>query len=126
VLDQLHKIEAQASGTVAESIKDPDKKVETILRGSTAGAAEAAQEPSLTRENSALSTIYNSIGQADVAPTPAQTNAAAETEHDLSAVMKHWEEIKNSALPALNQQLKSANLPEIRLDVKAQDDENPH
>jgi hypothetical protein len=33
--------------------------------------------------------------------------------------MKRWEEIKTSDLPALNRQLKSANLPEIRLDSKA-------
>ena len=38
-------------------------------------------------------------------------------------LMKRWEEIKKSDLPALNRQLKSANLTEIRLESKAPTDE---
>jgi hypothetical protein len=33
--------------------------------------------------------------------------------------MKRWDEIRQSDLPALNRQLKSANLPEIGLESKA-------
>jgi len=32
--------------------------------------------------------------------------------------MKRWEEIKTTDLPALNRQLGTANLPEIRLESK--------
>jgi hypothetical protein len=60
------------------------------------------------------------VGQADASPTAAQINAVADTERDLSAVMKRWEEIKKSDLPALNRQIRSANLPEINLESNAQ------
>jgi hypothetical protein len=37
--------------------------------------------------------------------------------------MKQWEEIRKSDLPALNRQLKSANLPEVRPESNAPTDE---
>ena len=118
VLDQLRKIGTQANGTLAESIKALDQKVGTILREPT--PAGSSPEPTLAGENSAIGTLYGSVGQADAAPTAAQINAATDAERDLSAVMKRWKEIKKSDLPALNRELKSANLLEINLESKVQ------
>jgi hypothetical protein len=70
-----------------------------------------------------VGTLYGSLGQADAAPTTSQISAVTDTERDISILMKRWEEIKSSDLPALNQQLKSANLPEIRLESKAPTEE---
>jgi photosystem II stability/assembly factor-like uncharacterized protein len=120
-VDQLHKLEKQ-SGKLGESIKGLDQKVGTILRGKTP-PVPGASEPTLTRENAAIDTLYGSVGQADAAPTAAQTSAAADAERDLSALLKRWEEIKQSDLPALNRQLKSAGQPEIHLESKAPMDE---
>jgi len=122
VVDQLHKLGNQ-SGALSESIKALDQKVGTILRGPTPATPEAS-EPTLTRANAAVDALYTGVGQADAAPTMAQINAAAETERDLSGLMKQWEEIKNSDLPAMNRQVKSANLPEIHLESKAPMDES--
>ena len=108
VVDQLHKLENQ-SGALSESIKALDQKVGTILRGPTP-AVPGASEPTLTRASAAVDALYTGVGQADAAPTTAQINAAADTERDLSALMKRWDEIKNSDLPALNRQLKNAQL----------------
>ena len=119
VVDRVHKLGSQ-SGALAESIKGFDQKVGSILKGS--GPAGPG-EPTLTRANAALDALYGSVGQADAAPTPAQINAAADAERDLSAVMKRWEEIKKSDLPALNRQLKSANLAEIPLEATALTDD---
>ena len=120
VLDQLHKIGSQANGALGQSIKALDQKIETILRGPTPAAAGTSAEPTLTRENGAVGTLYGAVGQADAAPTAAQVDAMADIERDLSTVMKRWEEIKKSDLPALNRQLKSAHLPEIGLEATAQ------
>jgi len=117
VLDQLHKLGTQPKGALADSIKTFEQKVETILRGPTPPVAGTTPEPTLTRVNTTVNTLYGEVGRADAAPTGAQINAVAETERDLSTVMKRWEEIKKSDLPALNRQLKSASLPEIRTDV---------
>ena len=122
VVDQLHKLGNQ-SGALAESIKAFDQKVGTILRGPTP-AVPGASEPTLTRANAAVDALYTGVGQADAAPTTAQINAAADTERDLSGLMKRWEEIKNSDLPALNRQLKGANLPEIHPESKAPTEES--
>jgi hypothetical protein len=119
VLDQLHKI-AQPKGALAKTIKALEQKLGTILGEPASAVAGAASEPTMTRENGAVGTLYGSIGQADAAPTAAQVNAVADSERDLSVVMKRWEEIKKSDLPALNGQLKSKNLPEIDLESKAQ------
>jgi photosystem II stability/assembly factor-like uncharacterized protein len=116
LVDQLHKLGTQ-SGTLTESIKALDQKVGAILRGPMPPVPESS-EPTLTRANAAVGTLYESVGQADAAPTAAQRSAAVDTERDLSAVMKRWEDIKQSDLPALNRQLKSANLPEIHLESK--------
>ena len=122
LVDKLHKIGTQ-SGKLAESIKALDQKVGMILRGPTP-PVPGASEPTLTRENAAVGTLYGSVGQADAAPTAAQVSAAADTERDLSGVLKRWDEIKQSDLPALNRQLKSASLTEIRLESKAPMDES--
>jgi hypothetical protein len=123
VLDQLHKIGAQANGVLAESVKAFDQKLGAVLRGTTPADSGAVAQPTLTRENGAVGTLYGSIGQADAAPTSAQLKAVEETERDLSAVMKRWEDLNRIDLPALNGQLKNANLPEISLESKAQANE---
>jgi photosystem II stability/assembly factor-like uncharacterized protein len=123
VLDQLHKVGGQSSVALSESIKGLDHKVEIILKGPAAASAGVAPEPSLARENDAVGTLYGSIGQADTAPTAAQVNAAADAEHELSGVMKRWEEIRKSDLPAINGQLRGANLGEISLESKPQTDD---
>jgi hypothetical protein len=56
------------------------------------------------------------VGQVDAEPTPAQSQAIASTERDTSEVMKRWEALEASDLPALNQALRAANLPEIKID----------
>jgi photosystem II stability/assembly factor-like uncharacterized protein len=120
VLDQLHKMGTSLKGALAESITVLDQKVDGILGGPTPAVPGAAAEPTLTRENSAVTMLYGAIGQTDAAPTSAQVNAVEDTKRDLSAVMKRWEAIKQSDLPALNRQLRKANLPELHLDRKAQ------
>lgn len=123
LLDQLHKIATQPSGALADSIKALDQKARTILGTSMPAIGGGAFEPTLIRENRAVGTLYGSVGQSDAAPTEAQVNAAADADRNLSTVMKRWEGIKKSDLPTLNQQLKNANLPEIRLDSKAPTEE---
>ncbi|MGD0181890.1 MAG: hypothetical protein ABSC15_18925, partial [Terriglobales bacterium] len=97
-------------------------KVGTILHGPTP-PVPGSSEPTLTRENAAIGMLYGSVGQADATPTAAQMSAAADAERDLSALLKRWEDLKQTDLPAVNRQLKSAKLPEIGLESKAPMDE---
>jgi hypothetical protein len=122
LVDQLHKLGTQ-SGKLGESIKSLDQKVGTILRGPMP-AVPGSAEPTLMRESAAIGGLYESVGQADAAPTAAQTSAAADAERDLSAVLKQWEGVKQDDLPALNRQLGSAKLPELSLESKAPTEES--
>ena len=112
--EQLEKVGAQPSA-VSDAIKALNKKLEAILEGSDETAAGKAPEKSLKDVNSDVYTLCTAVDRADAAPTPAQVKAASETESDLAPVMKRWEEIKSTDIPALNRQLKSANLAEIQL-----------
>jgi hypothetical protein len=121
LLDQLRKLGSQANGKLAESVKALDQKVGAILRGRA--PAGSSPKPTLAAVNSTIDALYGSVGQADAAPTAAQISAVTEAEHDLSAVMKRWKEVKKSDLPALNRELKSANLSEINLQPNVPGDE---
>jgi len=115
VREQLQKISSQASGALAESVKALDEKIAVVLGkpAPTLGADEP--ELSLSRLNSRVGTLYGQVDQVDAIPTTAQTEAAAGTERDLSAVMKQWDELRSTDLVALNRQLHDANLPEVHL-----------
>jgi hypothetical protein len=56
------------------------------------------------------------LQEADVAPTTQASGAVDELEKQLSPLMQSWQQIKSHDLPALNQQLKNANLPELKLE----------
>ncbi len=121
--EQLRKFSGQASGFMGESISALEKKVAAVL-GTADASGPGAPELSLKRVNGDVGTLYSNVDKADATPTAAQVNATAETERDLSAVMKRWDEVKTADLPALNRQLRGASLPEIRLDSNPQPDED--
>ena len=52
--------------------------------------------------------------------TAAQADAVPAIEHDALEIMKRWDALRTSDLPALNRELRPANLPEVQIDS------NPH
>jgi hypothetical protein len=60
------------------------------------------------------------VWQADAEPTAAQSEAVAANEHDALEIMKRWDALETSDLPALNRELRAANLPEVQVES------NPH
>jgi hypothetical protein len=59
--------------------------------------------------------LLGALQEADVAPTTQASAAADELAKQLTPLMQSWQQIKSKELPALNQQLKNANLPELKL-----------
>lgn len=133
--DQLEKISAEASGSLKDSIAEFGKKLDAILDtpAATAGAPESAPqettpraaksaepEATLPKVSSDISTLYAEIDRADAAPTSAQARAHLEIGRNFSAAIKSWEELKSGDIPALNRQLSSAGLPELRLESNPQ------
>ncbi|MGH9713336.1 MAG: WD40/YVTN/BNR-like repeat-containing protein [Candidatus Acidiferrales bacterium] len=112
--EQLEKLGTQPSAA-SDAIKALDKKLEAILEGAGETDAGKTPEKALKDVNGDVYSLYMAVDRADAAPTPAQQKAAAEIENDLAPVSKRWEEIKSTDIPALNRQLKGANLTEIQL-----------
>ena len=135
--DQLEKISAEASGSLKDSIVEFGKKLAAILdtpaATATSGAPESAPqettprvaksaepEATLPKVSSDISTLYVEIDRADAAPTPAQARALLGIGRNFSAAIRSWEELKSGDIPALNRQLSSAGLPELRLESNPQ------
>ena len=108
------------SGPLADAISAFDKKLSLILGGAGGrggfGAATSAS-PTLGRSAGAIAGLYGEIDRADAAPTAAQLAAIDATEKDFSAVLKLWQEFQATDVPALNRQLKSAGLTELRIEA---------
>jgi hypothetical protein len=68
--------------------------------------------------------LYSAIDRADAAPTAAQLKAIAHVGEELPGALKRWEQIKSADLPALNRQLRDANLPEVRPEPKLSTEES--
>jgi photosystem II stability/assembly factor-like uncharacterized protein len=114
IQEQLQPLSGKATGATAESIKAFQKKLEALSEGAPGGARSSA--PTLNQVNGAVSALYTAVGMADATPTEAQVEAAQAAEQDTPTVMKQWNELKTSELPTLNQALRRAGLPELRLD----------
>ena len=69
----------------------------------------------------ALLTILQDV---DDAPTTQATAAVAELEKAFPPVMAKWKTIQTQDLPALNSQLRQANLPELRLEANPEPQES--
>jgi hypothetical protein len=123
VREQLEKLTAQTTGATVDAIKALDKKIAAMLDGSGEPAAANMPEKNLKAINEDIYTLYAAVDRTDAAPTPAQDKTASEIEADLAPVIKRWEELKSADLPALDRQLKSANLPEISLAIGSHLDE---
>jgi len=118
--EQLQKLSKQTSGPTADAVSAMDKKVAGLLGGSGGPRSAAAAPPTLGNLNGEIGALYGEVDRADAAPTQAQTSAAAETAKTLRDIVKQWAALKGTDLPALNQQLRAANLPEIRLEAALQ------
>jgi len=121
--EQLQKLLGQANGPVADAIAAFDKKLSALLGGG-GFFAPPSPKPTLGRVNGDASTLYAEAGRADATPTSAQRNATTETEKAFAEVSRQWKELKSVDLPALNRQLHSANLPEIRLEPEQPEQED--
>jgi photosystem II stability/assembly factor-like uncharacterized protein len=125
IREQLQKLAGQASGPVGGSIKAFEKKVTAVLGMPGGPFGPVSPEITLTRVNGEAAALYGEVDRADATPTASQVTAMAGTERELPGVMKRWDELKTSDLPALNRTLRDANLPEIRPESKPQPGDEP-
>ncbi|MDP9171917.1 MAG: glycoside hydrolase, partial [Acidobacteriota bacterium] len=99
VLEQVAKVK----GGETEALQDLQKKTRETLAA-------------LTRSNSQATGLYNDVGSADMAPTAAEMTASSVVARELGPLLEQWEAIANEDIPALNEKLKAANLPAIKVE----------
>jgi hypothetical protein len=59
--------------------------------------------------------LFNVLQGTDNAPTAQATRAVSEVRAELERQLTKWKAVKTTKLPAVNRQLKEANLPELVL-----------
>jgi photosystem II stability/assembly factor-like uncharacterized protein len=123
---QLTQVKQNAQGPAADAIAAFEKKLTAI-----AGAAPAeggfggrmggggGGADTLAGVRGALSQLMGALQQADVTPTTQVVAAVNDRLQAFAKLMASWTALKNQDLPALNQQLKQASLPELTLEVPA-------
>jgi photosystem II stability/assembly factor-like uncharacterized protein len=122
--EQLHKLEAQASDAAKQAVDAFQNKLTAVVGKPVGFSTPPTAEVTLSRMNGDVATLYGDVDRADAAPNVAQVNAMAEMERSFEAVLQRWNALKSTDLPALNRQLRGANLPEVELKAAANGDEN--
>ena len=69
----------------------------------------------LSMLNSGLGAVLSALDTSDAAPTQQQTAMFEELDKALAEQLSAWDQVKSKDIPALNEQLKKAKLPEIDL-----------
>jgi photosystem II stability/assembly factor-like uncharacterized protein len=113
--EQLQKVVGQASGSLADAISALDKKIGALVGAGGGFFAPPSPNPTLARANGEASALYGGLARGDYTPTAAQSAAAKAAAESFEPLHKKWQEVKAKDIPALNQQLQAAHLPEIRL-----------
>ncbi len=120
---QLEKLNPAENSQTKDAVTTFEKKL-TALVGTPGGFfAPPTQEVTLGRVNGEAGTLYQQVWQADAEPTSAQTAATATIDHDSSGLLKRWNELKSTDLPALNRILRESRAPEIDAQANFNQDE---
>jgi photosystem II stability/assembly factor-like uncharacterized protein len=111
--EQIEKLAHGATGSLADQLTAIDRRIKAEL-----AAPPGATQPTLALINRQTSALYGDVDSADVAPNAAQAVAIAKINGDFPVVMTRWSALTGTDIPALNRQLRGAQLQEITLDVK--------
>ena len=115
----------RAAGALKNAIADLQKKLTAAIGDPAAQSANVMKEPTLTSVSSEVGTLYDQLDRADAAPTPAQSKATADLSVASGSAIARWKDIVESDLPALNKELRGANLQQILIGVHPQREEVP-
>ena len=118
--EQLQKLAGQASGALADSITALDKKIGGLVGAGGGGFfAAPSPKPTLGRSSAEVATLYAAVDRGDFAPTVSQSAAIEKAAQSFAPLRTQWKAIQATDIPALNKQLKAANLSEIHLESKS-------
>jgi hypothetical protein len=121
VRKQLKDLQKQAQGDVLVAVNTLDQKLQTLGGGQARRPGPGTEPPTLGGMRTRLMALFNVLQEADAAPTTQATSAVGELEQQVPPLMQQWEAVKSKDIPALNQQLKGANLPVVKIEADAEE-----
>jgi hypothetical protein len=113
---QLKELQPKATGEVLAAIKAFDQKLQALAGGATRRPGAGTEPPTLGGLKTKFLTLFGVFQEADVSPSTQAAAAVADLQKQLPPLMDRWKAMQAQDIPALNQQLKSANLPELKLE----------
>jgi hypothetical protein len=119
VRTQLKDLQKKAQGDVLVAVNTLDQKLQTLGGGQARRPGAGTEAPSLGGIRTRMLSLMGVLQEADVAPTTQAANAVPELEQQAPPLMQQWETIKAQDIPALNNKLKGANLPEVKIESGA-------
>jgi photosystem II stability/assembly factor-like uncharacterized protein len=118
--EQLDKLSKTAQPPLAHALADLDKNLDALLSGPKEKEKPGGEEAGLDDAAGEVSALYAEIGRADAQPTTAQQQAVSHSEQELTRALANWEQLKKSAIPEVNRQLRAKHLTELNLEQKPQ------
>jgi photosystem II stability/assembly factor-like uncharacterized protein len=112
---QLKELEHQApKGEVADAIHVLEQKI-AAFEGAPLGFGQAAHQDSFAQLNGQFGQLLGVVDGADAAPTQTAQDTTGDLERALTTLQNKWDDVKAHDVPALNDQLRRANLPVLNL-----------
>ncbi|HEY4950671.1 MAG TPA: hypothetical protein VIH88_10090 [Candidatus Acidoferrales bacterium] len=112
---QLKELERQApKGELADAIHSLEQKI-AAFEGAAQGFGQAAHQDSFAQLNGQFGQLLGVVDGADAAPTQTAQDSTGDLERALTTLQNKWDDVKAHDVPALNDQLRRANLPVLNL-----------
>lgn len=114
---QIAELKKQAQGETLAAVNAFSEKLDRV-----AGSPQrfffggGGGGPSLATTRMQLLMLMNVLQEADVAPTSQATAAAAGLAKEVPSMIRSWDELRARDVPALNEKLRAAGLPELKLE----------
>ena len=124
IRQQLDAAAKSASAQTKDAIDAFEKKLSAVVGSGGGFFAPPSDQVTLTRVNGEASTLYQQVWQADAEPTSSQMSVLSSTESGAKSALARWKDLQSTDLPALNQSLRGASLPEIQPEKDAHAEES--
>ncbi len=122
--EKTKDIQSRAQGEALNSVKAFEQKLQALVEGAARRPGPADEPATLGNIRTRMLALLTILQDVDDAPTTQATAAVAELEKSFPPVMARWKAIQTQDLPALNSQLRQANLPELRLEANPEPQES--